>query len=244
MPQENTLDPAVILAQLEAKKTALEALIASWRAAIAVGALGPVTDLPAASEATGSHAVDAVVELPQGALRNRTLPEAIKLFLSAAKTKQTIKQVAAALKEGGIESTSDNFEGVVTGSLNRLKDRGEVLRFKDGWALAAHYPESLRARINDTAQKSKPKKKQGKRAGKKRVQSDETPGAKAAAETKGTQESILKLLKSKPTSEFSAKDVSEQLSMRIQTAHFLLGKLVYTKQAERTPAGNFRAIAA
>jgi hypothetical protein len=238
MAQENTLDPTLILATLEAKKAALEALIASWKAALAVGALGPAGDIPAAS--AKSFGVDAVIDLPQGAFRNLSVPEAVKLYLTASKTKQTPRGIAIALKEGGLESTSENFEGVVTGSLHRLKDRGEVLRFKDGWALAEHYPEALRQRLSQNGEKKKPNKRKGK--GKKAAA--QKAGEKAAKQVKGTEDSILKLLKSKPAAEFTANEVSTQLQMRIQTAHFLLGKLVYKKQAEKTAAGHFRAIAA
>jgi hypothetical protein len=237
MAQDNTIDPGAILAALEAKITALQALVASWKAAIAVGALGPIGEMPA-SEGVKSFGIDAVIDLPQGAFRNMSVPEAIKLYLSASKTKQTPKGIAVALKEGGLESTSDNFENVVIGSLHRLKSRGEVLKFKDGWALATHYPEALRQRLAQNGEKKKPNKRKGKKP------SSQKAGERAAKQVKGTEDSILKLLKSKPTVEFTANDVSTQLQMRIQTAHFLLGKLVYKKQAEKTAAGHFRAIAA
>ena len=32
-------------------------------------------------------------------------------------------------------------------ALHRLKNEGMVLRFADGWDLASHYPDGLRARL-------------------------------------------------------------------------------------------------
>jgi hypothetical protein len=239
MAQDNTLDPGMILAALEAKIAALQALVASWKAAAAIGALGPIGELPAGEGK--SFGIGDIVDLPQGAFRNMSVPEAVKLYLSASKTKQTIKGIAVALKEGGLESTSDNFEGVVTGSLHRLKDRGEVLKFKDGWALAEHYPEALRQRLSQTTEKKKPGKRKGPKGKKAPTITPKSSQEAAATQVKGTQDSILSLLKSKPAVEFSANDVANQLKMRIQTAHFLLGKLVYHKQAEKTAAGTFKA---
>ena len=42
-----------------------------------------------------------------------------------------------------METTAANWEATVTGALHRLKAAGAVLRFKDGWGLADHYPDSL-----------------------------------------------------------------------------------------------------
>jgi hypothetical protein len=39
------------------------------------------------------------------------------------------------------------------GALHRLKGNGEVLRFKDGWALAELYPASLRSSLGKESQK-------------------------------------------------------------------------------------------
>jgi len=110
-------------------------------------------------------------ELPRGAFLGKSLPAAVKLYLSAMKKKQTIREIATALREGGVESTSDNFEGVITGCLNRMKASGEILRFNDGWALAEFYPENLRNRLS---QQITPKRKTTKKKGKKTMKNPET----------------------------------------------------------------------
>ena len=59
--------------------------------------------------------------------------------------KRLTKEIAAALREGGVESTAGNFESIVTTALNRLRAAGEVLKFKDGWGLSEWYPANMRA---------------------------------------------------------------------------------------------------
>jgi hypothetical protein len=170
-------DYETMIADLKAKRATLDAAIASLEAARALGTLGQAADGADVSRiATGGipggengHPV----ELPHGAFHGKSLPAAIKLYLSAMKKKQSIKEIANALKEHGMESTSSNFEGVITGSLNRLKAMGEVLRFKDGWGLSEWYPESFRSRIS-----SEPKaRKGGKKKRNKRGKTGESPDA-------------------------------------------------------------------
>lgn len=136
------------LAVLEAKIAALLTLKESYLRAVSLGALGQRGELNVAGFTTplGTKS-DAPIELPQGALLGKSLPAAIKLYLSAVRKKQTTREITIALKEGGVESTAANFENNVTSSLHRLRATGEVLKFSDGWGLAEFYPENLRNRI-------------------------------------------------------------------------------------------------
>lgn len=150
------------LAVLEAKRAALDSLIASYRAALAVGALGGDVDLSAVPGAQGlgaaSKGVSGPIDLPQGALLGKSLPAAIQLYLSAARRKQTTAEILTALKEGGIETTSQNFLNTVYTALQRLKLAGTVLKFNDGWALAEFYPENLRSKLAAQAEAKTSKK--------------------------------------------------------------------------------------
>jgi hypothetical protein len=151
-----------VLAALEAKRAALDTLIASFRAAISIGALGQTGDVeiavPTGSISLSGATPTVAVELPQGALLGMSIPNAIKLLLSAARRKMTTREITTGLKEGGVESTSKFFENTVTTALHRLKAVGEVLKFNDGWALAELYPESLRNRLAAQGEQRKPKK--------------------------------------------------------------------------------------
>lgn len=153
-----------VLADLEAKRAALDTLIGSLRMAITIGALGPTGDIDILATTSGGDIIAAQVkntssvELPQGALLGMSIPNAIKLLLSAARRKLTTREITTGLKEGGIESTSKFFENTVTTALHRLKSAGDVLKFSDGWALAEFYPESLRSRLAAQGEQKKAKK--------------------------------------------------------------------------------------
>jgi hypothetical protein len=147
MPPERS-ETDNFLAVIEAKIAALKALADSYRAALSLGALGQPGDVEPSGQLSISGAGSgASIELPQGALLGKSLPAAIKLHLSAVRRKQTTKEVAAALKAGGVESTSASFENTVATALHRLRTAGDVLKFNDGWGLAEFYPETLRNRI-------------------------------------------------------------------------------------------------
>lgn len=235
MAQDKVLDPSAMLAAVEAKIAALQALSTSLRAAISIGALGPITDISAI--AANGALETGPIDLPTNPFIGMSVPAAIKLYLSAARKKQTIKQIAVALKEGGMETTSSSFENIVTGALNRLKTAGQVLRFKDGWALAELYPEHIRSHITKDVKKKSPKRK-----GKGRKSKDKTqPDVAALPKEEGKQEKLIKLLSSKAGAEFSAQDLASSLGAKIQIVNLLLGKLVAKKKIEKTATGKYKA---
>ena len=160
MANENaSSDIATIIRDLKKRRADLDASIASLERAYGATA---GTGEEGATPLSGSD--QQLTELPRGAFLGKSLPAAVKLYLSAMKRKQTDREIATALHDGGVESTSDNFEKVVTGCLNRMKVNGEVLRFKDGWGLTEFYPAHLRTSLSqDGASKRKTPKKKGKK---------------------------------------------------------------------------------
>ncbi len=66
-------------------------------------------------------------------------------------TKQTNKEIAIGLQDGGFPTTADNFEATVATALYRLKNDGVLLRFPDGRDLASSYPDNLRGRLEKDA---------------------------------------------------------------------------------------------
>jgi hypothetical protein len=147
MAQE-TFDYSAMLADARAKRAALDAFITSLENAQALGALGQAVPGSGTSASGFATSSGPAVELPMGALMGKSVSNAIKLYLSACRRKQTAKEIAGALKEGGVESTSKNFDIIVNNTMRLLKKAGVVLQFKDGWALAELYPEAIRARIS------------------------------------------------------------------------------------------------
>lgn len=170
-PPNPTLPTAAWSRGLDAKIAALQQLRDSYVAALSVGALGqsgldvsalapPVGTITAP---VGQTASSGPVELPTGVFRTKGLADAIRLYLSIAKRKQTAKEIAAALLEGGLASTASNFEQTLSATLYRLKAAGELLLFKEGWDLAESYPESYRQRLAQNQDGAPKRKRKGKR---------------------------------------------------------------------------------
>lgn len=235
MPNEK-LDYAAMLSDLRIKKAALEASIATLESAMALGVLGQLpegVDLSTAASGSGAAESAMPIELPHHAFLGVSVPQAIKTYLEVVKKKQTIKEIASALKEHGMESTSDSFEGIVTSALNRLKGNGEVLRFKDGWGLTAWYPASLRTQINTAA---KPRKTGKKRSKKKKTE----PEAKTEA-TPTIPKRIAELLSKKNGTALAASQIAEELAISTKGLALILGGMVARKTIVKTESGLYSA---
>jgi len=168
------------LAFVEKKIAALQALVDSYRYAMAVGALGqPGEEMPSfGSNAAFGAPSGGGFDLPTGVFLGLSMPSAIKLLFTSTKRKHTPKDVADVLRDGGFESTSVNFEKMVGTTMHRMKSNGELLQFKDGWGLAELYPEALRNRLAG-AKEAKPSKGGGKKV----RRSPQRKGAAKAAKT-------------------------------------------------------------
>lgn len=138
---------AAWLAELEKEHEARALVIASIRQRLGLDPSGPiVTSLPAAGGGTLRTGSD----VQGGPLRSDTffrlsIPEAIKKFLNIAKRPQTPKDIAAALKQGGVLTQSSHFYANVTTALKRLRDAGDVVNTKEGWGLSEWYPNKPKA---------------------------------------------------------------------------------------------------
>jgi hypothetical protein len=180
------------LALIDAKIAALQQLRESLLYAISIGALGQATDLDPSLLQAGSTSLNGAagaargpIELPTGVFRGKGLSDAIRLYLSMAKRKQTNQEIKNALMGGGLATTSDFFDQTLSSTLHRMRKSGELLQFKDGWDLAASYPDSFRRRMTEgkeptpkTSAKNKGRKK-GK--GGKKAASSAKPNAPATA---------------------------------------------------------------
>src|SRR6266852_4822406 len=106
------MDYAAIVADLEAKRNALDQTIAAFRAAHALGALGQAGEFPlppnglVPSVFGPSTFVPSVTggEVPAGAFLGKSIPDATKLYLEIVKKKQTSREIAQALHKGGMET--------------------------------------------------------------------------------------------------------------------------------------------
>ena len=245
-PRLETLDYGAVLADLEARKAVLDRAIASLKVVMASGVLiGKFADsTPPMSDSISTSLGVHGGEVPVGAFLGRSIPEAAKLCLQIVKRKMTTREIAEALKKGGIESNSKNFPLIVHSILNRAsKGSNGILRLDRAWGLAEWYPTGLRSAAPE--KRAKPKKTRKTNRSKTSKQNPAENGeAKAETSPDGLQERIAKLLRSKPGVELAPSEIAASLGVRVQTIHFLLGKLAYRKQAEKTAEGKYKAIAA
>ena len=193
-------------ASLIGKIAAWKAVLDSYDAAVSLdgrlesSASGPQSRHIAAE---GGKAMD----LPVGVFRDKSLREAIQIYLGAGRRKQTNKEIAVGLQKGGIATTSKFFEATVATALGRMKDDGLVLRFPDGWDLSASYPDSLRNRLD-------PKPAGGKRKGKKKQRPTPTEGTpKSTTASKKDKTAIILKLVTDASDGQSLRDVMTGLNL-------------------------------
>ena len=154
------------LTAIEAKIAAWKAVAESYRAAVSLdgqlGDHGAGASVPIGRPMDGSASTP--MGLPIGVFRNKSIKEAIQIYLGAGHRKQTNKEIATGLKDGGIPTTAANFEATVATALHRMKDDNTVLRFPDGWDLASSYPDGLRSRLEKDAKPSRRRRPKVKKA--------------------------------------------------------------------------------
>lgn len=103
MPAET--EYASLLADMETKRSALDAAIASLKAAIASGALGKTSDISVEQLSFGTTAASSrSADIPSGAFLGKSMPDAIKAYLGLIRRKQTTREIADALIAGGFRS--------------------------------------------------------------------------------------------------------------------------------------------
>jgi hypothetical protein len=233
MANEN---PNPVVAYIESRIAAWQAALHSLKSAMAGEAGGQGLEGMELTSGVGTQSGGLPLDLPEGAFHGKSVPACIKLYLSASRKKKTVKEITAALQEGGVESTSSKFENNVTSSLNRLKVAGEVLRFKDGWGLPEWYPAHIRASApaGTVGKRRKAKKNARKTIPKMLTVSEPIDGSKAK-----TSDRILELLRSKPDREFSNKEIADHIGARFSVTNLVLGQLRKKGKVKMTAPGTY-----
>jgi len=250
------MDYAAILADLEAKRNALDATIASFRAALALGALGQAGELPPSSNGLvpsvfgPSTYVPSVSggEVPAGAFLGKSIPDAAKLYLEIVKKKQTSKEIADALQKGGMETTSKNFQQMVHSVLDRARkasNSGIVKLDRSHWGLATWYPASLQsagAYQGRGASRKKGRKGKAAKAPPTSQKAMATPIVVAARPGGPTaRQRTMQLLADHAPEQYSGNEVSKQLGISPQVAGMMLGQLANGGLIRKTPEGTYFA---
>jgi hypothetical protein len=234
MPQnEKVIDYGAILADLEAKKAVLENAIASLKTAIAAGALG-TTEGMSYLKLAGTLVNPEIHggEVPAGAFLGKSIPEAAKLYLSIVKKKQTTKEIADALREGGMETTGrGSFESIVSAALYRVRSAGDIVRVKGAWGLAEWWPAGV-----GSAQEQ-PKGRKSRKAKRKHPRQREltSPSLSEKREPGSVEEEhhpaklperAVAFINSHPKEEFTAKQLSERFGVHNKVISLTLAKPV------------------
>ncbi len=253
--EKKAFDYNLILADLEAKRAALDAAIVSLRIAAATGALtangssSPIIGTapqiygshPGMSTTSGSSGYSGyTTEVPSGAFLGKSVREAAILYLSLVRKKQTTREIAAALAAGGMESTSKKFVDMVGTVLYQIKKSGGgILRIGDAWGLAEWYPAGFRV----STQEPKPRKHKAQKRKKTTRDSDQKTHSEreVAAPQLGTLARIEAFLIESRPDEFDSGDIASKLNLNPKAIHFFLGKLCKQQKIVKTPRGNYQA---
>jgi hypothetical protein len=124
------IDYEAVLADLEAKRAALDSAIIGIRQVLSLGALSTAIQ-------TGSKEQSAI---ESDSFFGMSIGDAAKKYLRMMKRKQPAAKIAEALDFGGLQHTSKSFPNTVRTTLIRLESEGEVVQVGKEWGLAEWYP--------------------------------------------------------------------------------------------------------
>lgn len=150
-----------------------------------------------------------------------TIPDAAKKYLTIVKKTKTVAEIAQALLEGGLKSSSTNFTENVRTIIAR-EDR--FVRVNGEWGLSEWYPAMKRER-KAPIKPERPHKKASKQ--------------QSAVESLPSR--ILRLLQDHPEQAFSAEDVASRLSAKVDSVRARLTALSAGGHAKRPERGMYQA---
>jgi len=153
----NEIDYAAVLADMEAKRAALDSAIAGIRQWLSLGG--------GSEESQGTPTVPSEKkpeppEVKFDTFFGLSIPDAIRKFLTMTKRPQSVSDITRALQDGGLTTTSKNLLATAGSTLSRLKQTdGDLVPVQGKWGLREWYPGLRDERV------AKPKNKRQKRAG-------------------------------------------------------------------------------
>lgn len=174
-----TIDYNTVLADLEAKKAAIDKAIVGVREMLNLGAEQAVGGPSVSSERR-----DQPASVRFDSFFQMSLPAAITKFLEMSKCPRTVSDITSALLEGGFKTTAKNFMPIVGSNLSRMKSNGEVVNIDGKWGLSVWYPAARTAPAKPKGKKrGRPKKVATKpETAKKPKPEPETKSAKPTAD--------------------------------------------------------------
>jgi hypothetical protein len=253
MSAEQQIDYFAVLADMEAKRTALDAAIASMRKFLNGQAGGSSTGESAPGSASFTSG-----EIPTGAFLGKSIPDAATLYLQIMKRKSTTREIAEGLRKGGMESTSSNFPSIVHAILDRYrKAGGEIVKLdKSTWGLASWFPAGVRSAAVAQEKRTPTRKHHHKRKQKLAKRKTETvaqstivaepesaaPIAESTFKSDGTPyQRIAAFLTANPLTAHSLEKISGAIGLKVSVTAMHMGNLVKHKKAEKTANGEYRS---
>ena len=245
------LDYSVFLADLEAKRAALDQAIASIRSLMASGSLavGGFESSPSLNGGTPFAVYGSSGEVPVGAFLGKSIPDAAKLCLQIVKRKMTTKEIAESLQKGGIETQGkSSFNAIVHSVLTRLfKTNKGIVKFEGSrWGLAEWLHPGLRS-AQDKGERHRPKKHRTKRersnTNRKRVPIEVTKpeGVGIGHHPGKLWERTVEYIKAHPNDQFTAQQLSEKFGIHSKVISMTLGKPVKQGLISMTTPGTYTA---
>lgn len=194
------IDYVKVLADLEAKRDALNSAIEGIRKLLNVNA----QMLPDGTVQTITPQLTNGEELRSDTFFGLSLRDAIKKYLAIKKKPQSYREIADALEEGGFQHSSKKLSNTVNTTLGRMAegDEPEVAKIRGDWGLAEWYPGMRQKKAMSR------KEDNGARQGEESSTEDDTD----------TDESSSESLDATSPEQPSLPNESEQPSLQSQTA--------------------------
>jgi hypothetical protein len=237
--EKPSVDYGALIADLETKKAAIEALISYVRIA-QTGAFPIMGNIAQTGISISSNSPSTIQpgDVPAGAFHGKSVPEAIKSYLDMVKKKQTIPEITAALKLGGIESISNKFGIIVRNALRRTEGR-DFLRSGHAWGLAEWWPATMRNAHSKT-NKNAVRKKKVKFHRKAILSHDESPIIARQLEPDDdrhgvTKDKVLSLLRMGDNPD----EIAKKLNSNPKVIKMLLGTFVKKQIVQKSDDGKY-----
>jgi hypothetical protein len=148
------IDYAAVLADLKAKRSALDVVIGGLEQWLSLkgGEVEVDPTYAASAERTGTPG-----EVRSDSFFGMTIPDAIRACLKLMKRPMGLTELTKALEEGGLLTSARDLTSTVSATLTRMKRmEGDVVPVQGRWGLSQWYPGMRKEKIEATA---KPKKK-------------------------------------------------------------------------------------
>lgn len=257
------IDYASMLAAMEAQYSALGAAIPTMRVLVSLSG-AYVSEVGAGGGFAQGHNSGPIGpgEVPPGSFHGKSIPEGSVLYLRMVRQKQKSADIAAALLRGGYQTNSSDFNNQVHAALDRAskKEGSEVIKLENAyWGLREWLSPNVRASM-DSRPTTAPKKI--KKLKKRKTSSSPSPAAdtlkpESPSKANGAdRESIYKApnpdsaegrivaaMMQESTKIWTPAEVSDAAGIpRVQTVHFLLGKLAFRNVVLKRPDGTYHLI--